>query len=168
MNDSFTVLHEEEHQKIQSLISKLHGDANAKIVSLIDKNGQQIAVQGDTKNLDVLSLACLTAGNVAATDGLARLLGEREFSVLFHEGEHDNIHISVVAKRAILIIVFDDRSSLGLVRLRVKKASVELENVLLGLAAKTEMAAVKRDPMVSGSPFAEITDEDIENLFRNL
>ncbi|MBI1747954.1 MAG: roadblock/LC7 domain-containing protein [Acidobacteria bacterium] len=168
MSDSFTVLHEDEHQRIQSLITKLHGDASAKIVSLIDKNGQQIAVQGDTKNLDVLSLACLTAGNVAATDGLARLLGEREFSVLFHEGEHDNIHISVVARRAILIIVFDDRSSLGLVRLRVKKASVELENVLVGAVAKTEVAAGKIDSALGSSPFAEITDDDIESLFRNL
>ena len=91
------------------------------MVFLVDKNGQQIAYNGDINNLDTTSLASLTAGNVAATDGLARLIGEKEFSVLFHEGERDNIHISIVGKRVILVVIFDERSSLGLVRLRVKK-----------------------------------------------
>ena len=66
---------------------------------------------------------------MAATDGLARLIGEKEFSILFHEGEKDNIHISIVAQRVILVVIFDERSSLGLVRLRVKKASGELNDV---------------------------------------
>ena len=90
---------------------KLRTDANAKVVFLVDKNGQQIAAHGDIENLDTTSLASLTAGNVAATDGLAQLIGEKEFSILFHEGEKDNIHISIVAQRVILVVIFDERSS---------------------------------------------------------
>src|SRR5438105_5874861 len=123
------VMYEEEFNQIKQLISKLRTDANAKVVFLVDKNGQQIAAHGDIENLDTTSLASLTAGNVAATDGLARLIGEKEFSILFHEGEKDNIHISIVAQRVILVVIFDNRSSLGLVRLRVKKASSELTDV---------------------------------------
>jgi len=63
----------------------------------------------------------LTAGNIAATGGLAKLIGEREFSILFHEGERDNLHISIVGQRVILVVIFDQKSSLGLVRLRVKE-----------------------------------------------
>src|SRR5438270_12386285 len=121
------VMYEEEFNQIKQVISKLRVDANAKVVFLVDKNGQQIAAHGDIENLDTTSLASLTAGNVAATDGLARLIGEKEFSILFHEGEKDNIHISLVAQRVILVVIFDEKSSLGLVRLRVKKASQELE-----------------------------------------
>jgi hypothetical protein len=101
---------------------------------------------------------------VAATDGLARLIGEKEFSILFHEGEKDNIHISIVGQRVILVVIFDDRSSLGLVRLRVRKASMELEKVFQDLLKKVE---VEKSNLASGfeSPFAEITDEDIDNLF---
>ena len=117
------VMYEEEFEQIKAIISKLRVDANAKVVFLVDKNGQQIAAQGEIENLDTTSLASLTAGNVAATDGLAKLIGEKEFSILFHEGERDNIHISIVAQRVILVVIFDERSSLGLVRLRVKKAS---------------------------------------------
>src|ERR1700757_569676 len=121
------VMYEEEYQQIKDTLRRLQVDSNAKIVFLVDKNGQQIAVEGDMRGSDATSLASLTAGNVAATDGLAKLIGEREFSVLFHEGQQDHIHISIVAKRAILVVIFDDRSSLGLVRLRVKRANGELE-----------------------------------------
>ena len=132
----------------------------------MDKNGQQIAAVGDLQSLDTTSLASLTAGNVAATDGLARLIGEKEFSILFHEGEKDNIHISIVAQRVILVVIFDERSSLGLVRLRVRRATAELEKIFEDIALEGREA--RRRPSRAAdyeSPFAEITDDDIDRLF---
>jgi len=158
------VMYEEEYQQIKDILHRLQVDSNSKIVFLVDKNGQQIASQGDMRNVDATSLASLTAGNVAATDGLAKLIGEKEFSILFHEGERDNIHISLVAQRVILVVIFDEKSSLGLVRLRVKKASQELEKTFEQLLKKAE---ADRGSMANrfDSPFAEITDEDIDSLF---
>src|SRR3954451_6246720 len=123
------VLYEEEFKHLEEALRRLRQEANAKAVFLIDKNGQQIASHGEVGQIDTTSLASLTAGNVAATDGLARLIGEKEFPVLSHEGEHDNIHISIVGQRVILVVIFDERSSLGLVRLRVRRASGELTEV---------------------------------------
>ncbi len=157
------VMYEEEFNQIKVIISKLRTDANGKVVFLVDKNGQQIAAHGDMKGVDATSLASLTAGNVAATDGLAKLIGEKEFSILFHEGERDNIHISLVAQRVILVVIFDEKSSLGLVRLRVKKASQELERAFESLLRKSE--AERGSNSRFDSPFAEITDEDIDSLF---
>jgi predicted regulator of Ras-like GTPase activity (Roadblock/LC7/MglB family) len=158
------VLYDEEFRKIKDSLNRLASDANANVVFLVDKNGQQIAAVGDLQSLDTTSLASLTAGNVAATDGLARLIGEREFSVLFHEGERDNIHISIVAQRVILVVIFDERTSLGLVRLRVRRAMSELDKIFEEIASKSE-----RDKLALAadfeSPFAEITDEDIDRLF---
>ena len=156
------VMYEEEFNQIKQIISKLRIDANAKVVFLVDKNGQQIAAHGDIENLDTTSLASLTAGNVAATDGLAKLIGEKEFSILFHEGEKDNIHISIVAQRVILVVIFDERSSLGLVRLRVKKRAPELSSILDIMWKKS---AAPRRAGGGGGPFVEITDEDIDKLF---
>src|SRR5215216_762434 len=150
------VMYEEEFNQIKVIISKLRTDANGKVVFLVDKNGQQIAAHGEIENLDTTSLASLTAGNVAATDGLAKLIGEKEFSILFHEGERDNIHISLVAQRVILVVIFDEKSSLGLVRLRVKKASQELERTFEVLLRKSEAERGSMDRF--DSPFAEITD----------
>ena len=117
------VLHEQAYRQIKAISDRLTRDANAKVVFLVDKNGLLIAASGDVQNIDTTSLASLAAGNIAATGGLAQLIGEREFSNLFHEGDRDNIHITLVDGRVILVIIFDKRSSLGLVRLRVKRAS---------------------------------------------
>ena len=164
MTNADMIMYEEEYQRIKIIIGRLRTDSNAKLVFLVDKNGQQIAAQGDLENLDATSLASLTAGNVAATDGLAKLIGEKEFSILFHEGERDNIHISIVAQRVILVVIFDNRSSLGLVRLRVRKASQELTEVFEKIVRKiTDEKESGRQEVAS--PFAEITDEDIDSLF---
>lgn len=160
---SSLVMYDEEYQRILALLERLLREANAKVIFLVDKNGQLIAATGATKDLDTTSLASLTAGNIAATGGLAKLIGEKEFSILFHEGEKDNIHISIVGGRVILVVIFDQRSSLGLVRLRVKKAGNDLAGVLDDLVRKTEQQASRASSL--SSPFAEITDEDIDNLF---
>ena len=156
--NSGLVMYEEESRQIAAICDRLTRDANAKVVFLVDKNGQLIASSGQAQNLDTTSLASLTAGNIAATGGLAKLIGEKEFSILFHEGERDNLHISIIGGRVILVVIFDTRSSLGLVRLRVKKASDELNKIFDGLLKKVQVPG-------AGSPFAEITDDDIDNLF---
>jgi predicted regulator of Ras-like GTPase activity (Roadblock/LC7/MglB family) len=155
-------MYDEEFKVINAIIEKLLKESNGKVIFLVDKNGQLISGVGEVDKFDTTSLASLTAGNIAATGGLAKLIGEKEFSILFHEGEKDNLHISIVAGRVILVVLFDNRSSLGLVRLRVKKASDELTNVFEALAKKAE----EKEKTGEGNfPFAEITDDDIDNLF---
>lgn len=155
------VLYQEEYQRLDQALKKLRQESNARAIFLIDRTGQQIAAAGEVEKFDTTSLASLTAGNVAATDGLAKLIGEREFSVLFHEGKRDHIHISIVGHRAILLVIFDERSSLGLVRLRVRKANQEMERIFEEMGQKSTQASTP----AAASPFAEITDEDIEALF---
>lgn len=156
------VMYEEEFKQLNIILEKLLREANAKVIFLVDKNGQLISGVGETERFDTTSLASLTAGNIAATGGLAKLIGEKEFSILFHEGEKDNLHISIVGGRVILVVLFDSRSSLGLVRLRVKKASEELSAIFDKLVQRAE----DREKSGDGDfPFAEITDDDIDNLF---
>lgn len=152
------VLYDEESRRIEEICQKLNRDANARVVFVIDKNGQLIASAGQTHDLDSTSLASLVAGEIAATGGLAKLMGEKEFSTLFHEGTKDNLHISLIADRVILVVIFDSRSSLGLVRLRVKKCAEQLNLVIQDLAKRSQAQGHQ-------APFSEITDEDIDNLF---
>ena len=135
-----------------------------------DRGLVEAAAAGDREAFDelvrryqglIVGLArSLTAGNVAATGGIASLLAEKEFAGQFHEGEKTNVHISIVGARVILLVLFDERSSLGLVRLRVRKAAVELTTILDVLVKKSESG---NQPSV----FAEITDDDIDNLFND-
>jgi len=156
------VIYDEEFAQVNAVIGRLLTESNARVIFLVDKNGQLITGVGETEHFDTTSLASLTAGNIAATGGLAKLIGEKEFSILFHEGEKDNLHLTIVAGRVILVVLFDNRSSLGLVRLRVKKASEELSRIFNQLIRKSEE---KQKNGESEFPFAEITDDDIDNLF---
>jgi len=158
-------LYEEDARRLTAVLQKLCEDAKSRAVFLIDKAGQLIASAGETASVDTTSLASLTAGNIAATSGLAQLLGEKEFSVLFHEGEKDHLHISLVARRGILVVLFDARSSLGLVRLRVKRASEDIVQVFAEMAARAEREAGQGKTAFQ-TQFAEITDDDIDNLFK--
>ncbi len=164
MSGSDLVMYEEEFRRIEAELQKLRQQSNSKVVFLVDKNGQLIASAGDTHEIDTTSLASLTAGNIAATSGIAKLLGEKEFTILFHEGEKDNIHISLIGQRIILVVIFDSRSSLGLVRLRVKKAAEALCAIFEEITRKIEKE--KGEGKLEESIFAEISDEDIDNLFR--
>jgi predicted regulator of Ras-like GTPase activity (Roadblock/LC7/MglB family) len=161
MTNPQMVMYEEEFNQIQAIVSRLVTESNARVVFIIDKNGQLIAAAGETDQLDTTSLASLTAGNIAATGGMAKLLRENEFTTQFHEGERANIHIQLVGNRVILVVIFDSKkTALGLVRLRVKKASEELNQIFEALLRKVQ------DPSRE-TPFAEITDDDIDNLFND-
>ncbi len=152
------ILRDKEYQGFQALLKKLLADSYAKVVFLVDKNGSLLASAGETRDFDTTSLASLAAGNIAATGGLASLIGEKEFSILFHEGERDNMHISVVANRLILVVIFDRRSSVGLVRLRVRRSAVELERILREVDARAQVG--------EEGDIEELTEDDIESLFK--
>lgn len=156
MPDAPIMLREQQYHKLRAVLARLRADSSAKVVFLVDKDGQEIAAMGEVGNLDTTSLASLAAGNVAATGGMAQLIGEKEFPTLSHEGERESIHISVIG-RLLLIVVFDDHSSLGLVKLRSKQVSQQILSMIDEIT--------NADNSDLDSPFAEITDEDIDSLF---
>ena len=159
MRDTQLVMYDEDFRMILAVTQRLVKDANAKGVFVVDRNGQLIGEAGEMRGIDTTSLASLTAGSIAATGGLAKIIGEEDFPIHFHQGTRDNLHITTVARRMILVVIFDERSSLGLVRLRVKKAGAQLARVFEEIQKKSDQG------QGGGTPFAEITDEDIDNLF---
>jgi len=159
MTDTPIIMHEQQFQQLRIILGKLRLESFSRVVFLVDKNGQQIASHGDLGDLDTTSLASLAAGNVAATGGMARLIGEKEFPTLSHEGERESIHICIIG-RVLLVVVFDERSSLGLVKLRVKQASRDLSALFEELERLAEQRRDREEAL-----FAEITDDDIDSLF---
>lgn len=154
------VMYEEELNQIQEIADKLQQDSRAQTILIIDKNGQLIAASGVDADLDTTSLSSLVAGNVAATGGIAKLIEEEEFTGQFHEGKDISVHMNIVARRIILVVLFDKGTTQGLVRLRVRKANDALTAVFDALATKA------KNPQ-QADVFAEITDADIDNLFND-
>ncbi len=150
-------LYDEELSEIREVADRLHQDSRARTILIVDKNGQLIAASGVDAELDTTSLSSLVAGNVAATGGIAKLIEEEEFTGQFHEGKEISVHMTIVARRIILVVLFDKNTTQGLVRLRVKKANEALTDIFERIAAKPKS---EQDDV-----FKEITDDDIDALF---
>ena len=155
------VIYEEEHTQLTETCERLARDALAKAIFIVDKDGQLVTATGETTGIDTTGMASLVAGSTAATGGLAQMLGEEEFPVHFHEGKHTHVHVSVIGGAMILVVIFDDRSSLGLVRLRTKRAHSDMMAVYEKVQARMNDDSQKLDL------FGEITDDDIDSLFND-
>jgi len=105
-------------------------------VLLIDRSGQLIAHEGNTPEIDIISLSALTAANFGATAEIARMLGEEEFTLLFHKGRCENVYFSAVGEHVIMVTLFDDKTSLGLIRLQINKIIDELSKILSSIFEK--------------------------------
>lgn len=163
-----TFLFEQDQRRLLEIISKLQLDASAQAVFLFDRNGQQIAMHGATGQIEITSLASMAAGNVAATEALARLVGEKEFPSQFYEGERNSIYVATIGRKAILLLLFDESSSVGLVRLRVKRAMIDLVKAFEEMAGRLELETEMppAEIQIPESENIEITDEDIDSLFQ--
>jgi len=123
-------IYEQDLRKVEEVLRALLIDSQAKCALVISRrDGSLIWQQGETAALDTTSLAALAAGGFAATKEIARLIGEPEFSVLFHQGGHEHIHVSLAGEEALLMVLFDDRTTVGLVRVLARDASARMAQV---------------------------------------
>ena len=153
-------LHELEFNRIQAILSKMQRELKAEVVLLISRSGQPIVVSGSTANIDYTALSSLAAANLAATDGLANIIGEREFSVLVHQGRRRSLFISDLLKRFSLVLVFDATASSGLVRYKCKHTILLLEDVIRDFQRRIEKTEPVRDvPQFSDAELEELLGE---------
>jgi len=158
---------EDDFWAINEKLNQLLKSTNALSVLLIDKAGQLITTAGDISQLDTTSFASLSAADFAATSQLAMLVGEKEFATLFHQGEKQNIYVASIEARVMLAVIFDQRTTLGLVRVRVKQTVAELEKLFQNIFAKLE-GAPSGQPAESafGTDFASEAESELDNLFK--
>ena len=161
MSHEQQVLYEDQIQQVDQALTRLIKEAEAKCALLVDKDGHLITRQGFTHTLDTTALAALLAGSFASTKEIARLVGEPEFSVLFHQGKKDHIHISLIEERTILVIIFDDRTTIGMIRLYAKEVGDTLKRIF-------ETTTEHRESSVQlGNDFSESAEEKLNDIFQD-
>ncbi len=162
MAEDGMIFYEDEINKIDALISKMLKGAEAKCALLVDKDGHLITRQGFTHSLDTTALAALLAGSFASTKEIAKLVGEPEFSVLFHQGKKDHIHMSIVGERSILVVIFDDRTTIGMVRLYAKETAAELRKVFEDISNSDH-----EKPAGIDSDFTSAAEDKLDDIFQD-
>jgi predicted regulator of Ras-like GTPase activity (Roadblock/LC7/MglB family) len=150
---------ENDFNAIAGSLQRYADDSGCRCVLLVDRSGQLITTAGATPDFDVVAFASLTAADFSANDQLARLLGENDFTSLFHQGERESMYVAGVAGRLILVGLFDGRTTPGLVRLRTKQAVEELSRMLAGMADAGR--AVSPGPGILAG-----AEDEIDQLFK--
>jgi predicted regulator of Ras-like GTPase activity (Roadblock/LC7/MglB family) len=156
------IIYEEDIEKIDSILTRMLKGAEAKCSLLVDKDGHLITRQGFTHSLDTTALAALLAGSFASTKEIAKLVGESEFSVLFHQGKKDHIHMSLVGDRSIMAVIFDDRTTIGMVRLYAKETAVELVKIFESIKTRDQ----SEDPGLTDE-FAASAGDKLDDIFQD-
>jgi predicted regulator of Ras-like GTPase activity (Roadblock/LC7/MglB family) len=130
---NYGVVSQEQLEKIDEILSEQLIKIGVDCVIIIDMAGNIItAKDNSTARYDVYSFAALAAGNFATVDAMAKLVGEQEFSLLFHKGTDCNIHFSKIDDELLLITMFGKHISLGFLRLNVVKALDQIRKLWAG------------------------------------
>src|SRR6476646_7657406 len=153
---SFT---EDDFGAITKALERFLTDCNARCALLVDRTGQLVATVGDRPNFDATAFATLTAADFSANDQLAKLIGENDFNSLFHQGEKESMYLADVARRVILVVLFDSRTTLGLVRMKMRKTVVELTKLFEIVFARGGSAEAVTN-ILAGA------DDEIDKLFQ--
>ncbi len=125
------IVTDEKARQLKGVLDQQLLAIGVSLAILIDEAGNVIVSSGNVNGVDTTSLAALAAANFGATAQIAKLLGEEDFSILYHKGKKDNIHFSKIGMDFILVTVFTDDIPLGLVRLRVNQVAQELLDLLV-------------------------------------
>ncbi|MBX9927848.1 MAG: roadblock/LC7 domain-containing protein [Gemmatimonadaceae bacterium] len=152
---SFT---EDDFGAITTTLQKFLGECNARCALLVDRTGQLVATVGEQPTFDPTAFATLTAADFSANDQLAKLIGENDFSSLFHQGEKESMYLADIARRVILVALFDNRTTLGLVRLKMKDTVHELTRLFEEVFARG--ASAQQQPSILAG-----ADDEIDKLF---
>ena len=155
-------IREDDSRGIQTILAGFLGESNARTALIVDRAGQMIASAGEPPAFDPMAFASLTAADFSANDQLARMLGEPEFGALFHQGERESMYLADIARRVILVVLFDNATTLGLVKLRVRTAVHELNQVFTDMFSRADSDAGA--PQVESGFLGEAEDE-IDKLF---
>ncbi len=153
---SFT---EDDFGAITQSLQRFLYDSNARCALLVDRTGQLVATVGEQPNFDATAFATLTAADFSANDQLAKLIGETDFNTLFHQGERESMYLADIARRVILVVLFDNRTTLGLVRIKMKSVVDELKQLFEQVFARGRDDA-SRPNILAGA------DDEIDKLFQ--
>lgn len=160
-------LFEEDFWSINAILQTLMRSASTRSVMLIDKTGQLINSIGEPPGFDVTSFSSLAAADFAANAQLAEMVGEKDFATLVHQGRDESLYLSMIANRVILVVLFDRKTSLGLVRLKARRAEEELLQVLNRLFDKLQYRNEDIAATTLGADFVAEAEGEIDSLFKD-
>lgn len=128
------------HDKaIDRVLAELAQEIPAALVLLTDMSGQIISVQGERGNMDLVALGLLVAGDLVATQKIARITGERQdYQMVLRESQETHTLISGAGPHLALFVQTSSDVPLGWARTLIQEAGRRLAEIILKLPDELE------------------------------
>ena len=152
------VFYEKDIERIDNEIDAFLELSKARCVLIVDRDGHLVTRRGESVKTHEDAISALIAGSFAATKEMARLLGENEFAILFHQGTRDSIQLQLVGERTLMAVLFDGRTNLGMVRFYAQETATRISEVFEEIAQEDRSAAL-------GDDFESDAEDALDNLF---
>jgi len=159
-SDNIGLLGADDVRRFEELLGTFT-EARCICALLVDRAGRMLAARGDVSGLDQTAFASLVSAGFAASSQLAVLLGEEEFSSLYHHGAERSMFLADITGAAVLAVLFDRRATLGMVRIAAKSLLPEFGEHMARLAQQgPEGRVVQMEP-----DWAAEAESEIDRLF---
>ena len=139
------VFYEQDIERIGAEIDAFLELSKARCVLLVDRDGHLVTRRGEPMKTSEESVSALIAGSFAATKEMARLLGETEFSILFHQGKRDSIQLQMIGERTLMATLFDGRTNLGMVRFYAQETAARVARIFAEISTEERSGGLSED-----------------------
>ncbi|MSR65335.1 MAG: hypothetical protein EXS18_06085 [Verrucomicrobiae bacterium] len=128
--ESIPILAVEDVAQIDAALNEYIEKSEADLALVLDRGGNIISQQGESNAPHLSIVAALAAGSFAATKELASRIGEPEFSALYHQGKGTHVFMNGVDENTILLTVFSEKTTVGLIRFYSVNCARKLKQIL--------------------------------------
>lgn len=153
------VFYENDVARLNSEIDTFLELSKARCALLVDRDGHLVTRRGEPVRTSEDTISALIAGSFAATREMARLLGENEFAILFHQGSRDSIQLQLIGERTLLATLFDGRTNLGMVRFYAQETAGRISEIM------TDISTQDRPEPDLSADFGSSAEDALDKLF---
>ena len=168
-----------EHScKIEEQLARLVQHIPAQFVLLVDVTGQIVDQKGNHDGLNLVMLGSLVAGDLAANQEIARLMGEdQDYQIVLREGIQSHTFIADAGPYLALLVKVDEEVPLGWARMLIQQTSAKLAAIFAELPDTSQeqgddesehtmnlLGTALDDSLLDGS-FSDLFDEALDDMW---
>jgi hypothetical protein len=160
-NDNIGFLGSDDVREFEALLHGLVAEARVQCALLVDRVGRLMATQATRRAwMESLSPPSRLRTSRPVTTSPA-LLGEDDFASLYHHGADRSMFLADISGAAVLAVLFDTRTTLGMVRIKTKALVPRFAEQLRTLAERGPSGqVVQMEP-----DWAADVESEIDRLF---
>ena len=129
--DADLVLRPDQLEWIENALKTYLVDIGVQNALIVDMVGNIVAQSDNGRFLgDTPSLAALASANFAAVSAMAKVIGEKQFSLFFHKGKQESVHFTRIDDDLLLVVVFDKTVPIGRLRMNLEEVISKMKMLL--------------------------------------